>query len=151
MQARKHTNTQTDQACKHLRTQARQARKHASTPARGTQTRQARQACDLADSFRGSTDKFSNLHDSTFNIKNKCSSFRDLTKFLIKTKRHLTSLYCNHWIRLVFLMSISNGLNKQPSISEVVAERCSSAKEDFCFIKKLDFQGIWFRFPKSHS
>ena len=37
-------------------------------------------------------------------------------------------------------MSISNGLNKQPSFSEIVAERCSSAKEDL-FYKEVRFSG----------
>ena len=41
----------------------------------------------------------------------------------------------------VFLTHITNLLNKQSSIFEVVTERCA-AKEALCSVKKLDFQGI---------
>ena len=36
----------------------------------------------------------------------------------------------------MFLMAMLNGLNKQPSISEVGTERCS-IKEVFCSVKNL--------------
>ena len=41
----------------------------------------------------------------------------------------------------VFLTHITNLLNKQTSIFEVVTERCA-AKEALCSVKKLDFRGI---------